>query len=499
MKPMGTITKYYPFIDEESKSLLNSLMDESSSYYDFVQRLCDVVLEKEVPINLAYLAAVQAWWARAKENMSLIQKKFRDVPSIRPWGFAHESSLSDQVRHHDAVVETIDKALSPSLEDWMETELHLLHTFFHWPVHGDIPSYLEPLETAKSLIRHNPTLECFEPLICGFEGWMKLREMNGKDSQDDFQRGLELAWVYDDSLYKYMNILGDAMSLMTINIQDSLARYEELYDLVQDLEVPFLIAEVLNDSALAYEAAGEYDLAISSHLEGVKIMGGGDTPCLHFSRLYSILGEGQQALEWADRAFEYVGQLEFPTLYLRKSWALALLNRLDEAERNLDTAHSLIMKTGTEVWLGNYYHISGMLELARGDDLTALDFLEKSWDIAERAPRITNQNRVLIDLARVELSLTDKSTDSTKSVTPGKWLSKLEKHSIERELPGIRMQAALLKSEFYQNHGRLKDAQATLHDAMDITDSLGVATLQKRISARIQELELLMRDEELVS
>jgi len=61
LRPMGTITKYYPFIDEETKSILNSLMDESSSYYDFVQRLCEVVLEKEVPVNLAYLAAVQAW------------------------------------------------------------------------------------------------------------------------------------------------------------------------------------------------------------------------------------------------------------------------------------------------------------------------------------------------------------------------------------------------------------------------------------------------------
>jgi hypothetical protein len=47
MKPMGTITKYYPFIDEETKSILNSLMEESSSYFDFVQRLCDVVLENE--------------------------------------------------------------------------------------------------------------------------------------------------------------------------------------------------------------------------------------------------------------------------------------------------------------------------------------------------------------------------------------------------------------------------------------------------------------------
>jgi hypothetical protein len=37
MKPLGTITKYYPFIDEDLKAILNSLMDVSRSYYDLVQ------------------------------------------------------------------------------------------------------------------------------------------------------------------------------------------------------------------------------------------------------------------------------------------------------------------------------------------------------------------------------------------------------------------------------------------------------------------------------
>jgi hypothetical protein len=61
------------------------------------------------------------------------------------------------------------------------------------------------------------------------------------------------------------------------------------------------------------------------------------------------------------------------------------------------------------------------------------------------------------------------------------------------------MYAALLKSEFYQNHGQLKDALAVLVDALDITDSLGVVTLKKRITGRIQEIEHLLREKELAS
>ncbi|MHA2356326.1 MAG: hypothetical protein ACXADC_14210, partial [Candidatus Thorarchaeota archaeon] len=209
----------------------------------------------------------------------------------------------------------------------------------------------------------------------------------------------------------------------------------------------------------------------------------------------SMLGDGQQALEWANRAFESVGQLDFPVLHLRKAWALALVKRIEEAEHNLDVAHSLIMRTGTEVWLGDYYHISGVIELARGDYPVALDSLEKYWEIAERNPWIYNQNRALLDLVRAELLLEDQSTNRAKSATtPGKWLSKLEDYAINRDLPGIRMQSALLKSEFHQNHGQLKDAIGTLEDALNITDSLGVRTLRERITARIRELNHLLKD-----
>ncbi len=499
MKPMGTITKYYPFIDEGSKSILDSLMDEANSYYDFVKLLVAFVLENDVPVNLSYLAAVQAWWARSTEDMKMIQEKYKGVLIIKPWGYAHTSTLSDQVRYHDAVVEAIEKAMDNSLDDWIETELHLLHTFFHSPFHEDIPSYFEPLEKAKALVQANPVLKCFDSLVCSFEGWGKDREGDLKGAITDYQRGLQLAEMYDDSLCKYMNLGCLASSLRIFNIQESLARYEELYDLAQDLEVPFFIAEVLNDSALSFETAGEYDLAISSHLEGIKIMGGGDTPYLILSRIYSMLGEGQLALEWANRSFEYVGHLEFPVLYLRKAWALALSNRLEEAEHNLNTAHSLIMKTGREVWLGDYYNILGVIELRRGNVLTALDFLEQAQEISESSPRGINQNRVLLDLARVEIALASQSMDSIKGIAPGKWLSRLEKYAIDRDLPGIRMYAALLKAEFYQKHGQIKDAQAILQDALSITDSAGVKTLRKKINDRIRELNQLLREEAISS
>jgi hypothetical protein len=182
-----------------------------------------------------------------------------------------------------------------------------------------------------------------------------------------------------------------------------------------------------------------------------------------------------------------------------KAWALALLNRVEESEQVLDSSHELIMKSGIETYLCNYYHISGVIEFKKGNLMVALDTLGQAWEIAERRPTGTNQNLILYDLARAEILIDKQSPDRSKVVAPGLWLSKLEALAVERDLPGVRMYAALLKSEFYQNHGQLIDAHATLTDALKITDSLGVATLRKKINDRIREMDQLMSEADVSS
>lgn len=497
MEPLGTITKYYKFIDEETQSILDSLMEESSSYYAFVQRLCEVVFENEVPVNLAYIAAVQAWWTRTEESVKLIQEKYKDEPCIRPWHYVIKTAASDQVRYHDFVVAAIDKALETSLTDWMEIELHLLHSYFHYPGFGDVQSFIEPVEKAKNLMDSNSCLMCFQPLIIMFEGYAQRREEHSKDSVYTLKRGLELARSNDDKLYEYLILEPLANIIGIFDIQESLDLYQEMYDLAQDFEIPYMIGEVLFDSALAFGTAGEYDLAISSIEEATKLLGGNDTDWLQLSRIYAVLGDGQMSLEWADQAFEDVGPIKYPEIYLEKSWALALLNRLDEAEQNLETAHSMILKSGKEFGLGHYYIVAGAIERAKGNYQAALDFLEKAQEIIERLA-VGFQVIVLLELARIEIMIAEQSKERESSAIPGKWLTKLERHAADRNLPGIRMRAALFKSEFYQIHGQFKDAYAILQDALNITESPGVNTLRRKIITRIKEIEHQLEDEELV-
>jgi hypothetical protein len=272
MKPLGTITKYYPFIDEETKSILDSLMEGASNYYDFVQQLCEVALNNDVPVNLAYLATRQAWFCRMRSTVKQLGERYGEILFIRPWLHVIDSAEKVQALYHDTIVEAIDKAIETSVDNWIEVDLHILHAFFHHPF-GEVMSLYEPLEKVKAMINSHPHLRCFESIIYAFEGIARTKEGEIKEALEGLQKGKALAESYNDEVYLYMNMLQEGVIQTTLNVHDAATIFEDLYDLVQKLQVPGLVCEVLNDASLVYETLGEYDLVISSHQEIMKIKG----------------------------------------------------------------------------------------------------------------------------------------------------------------------------------------------------------------------------------
>jgi len=426
--------------------------------------------------------------------------KYGDIPFIKPWLYIVDSGERDQVIAHDEVVEYIETVIENSIEDWMEVDLHILHAFLHHPF-GEVISLFEPLDKIKEMIEANPQLGCFESVLYAFDGIAKLKEDNINDALEILQKGKFLAERHDDAVYMYMNLLQEALILSAVNVNESASMFENLYELVQELQVPAFVTEILNDSSLLYEVMGEFDLVISSHQEIMKIIDDidgrlSDTSYIILSRSYATLGDGQLALEWINRGIEDSGQFEGAMMLINKAWALALVNRIDEAEKALETAYPRVIKAGFERHLADYYHVSGVIEQKNSKFLDALNMLEKAWEITNKIGMGgSNRNRVLLDSARVENLIASQSNDDIKTTVPGKWLSTLEKYACERDLPGIKMYAGLIKSEFYQNHGQLKDALAILQDALTITDSQGVQTLRRKINSRISEVIQLIREE----
>ena len=493
MKPLGTITKYYPFIDEELQSTLNSLIEESSNYFDFVNRLEKMVLEKLSSDNMVYIAAAQCWYASNLILSNPILEKYNSLATIKPWRFYWGTQESHKFENCQAILQSLDSALDSSTDDWIAAELLLAHAYNL----GVRPEGADLLSEANAILDRQPDLLCFKPLAYIAEGMLHHAHGKVADVEENCRKASELANANGDTVYEFLATLLLGGSKKNRSPQESIDVLEQAYQIAQDLGAPVFIGETLHSVGLVYEILGEYDLAVPSQLECINEVGttGSEIIFAILSRLYAVLGDGQKSLEWAERSLE---DKELELGYLRKARALLILDRLDEAEALLEIAGRKILRTGYESYLSRYHFVSGLLEMARSEFVNAKGTLEQAYEILYPKERLVYMNEILIALATVELALFKQSKTSGEVIS-GSWLSNLENHSRSYDLPGIAMQAALLRSEVFKSQGQLQDAYETLQRALELSDSPGVKTLRKRITNRIQEIEGLMKEEGMVS
>jgi tetratricopeptide (TPR) repeat protein len=493
LKAMGTITKYYKFIDDEAKSILDAHMKESSNYFDLVHRLTDLVLEKQVSDNLVYITAAQLWYVSERDLLNATVKKYKHLAFIKPWLFYWGTQESGYPETCQDILKSLEPLRKPLRDSWIVAELLLAHAYNL----AGVPEAMELLSTGKAILDQESSLTCFRPLAYLAEGCIYSTEGKRNDAIAHCRKSIDYARAKDDAVYEFFPALFLAIYTINRNPQESIDLFEEVYQNAQVLAVPVFKAEALHSVSISYETLGEYDLAISSELECIKEFNafGNEIPYATLSRYYAAIGDGQQALEWADHSLD---DKKFPGGYSRKTHALILLNRLDEAEKFLNVSGQKMLQMGSDMYLARHHFFSGLLEMAKGEYATALGTLEQAYEIHHSIGNLVSISDDLIALSKVELALLGQSKNSDEP-WPGTWLSKLETHASKFDLPGIAMQAALLRSEGFKIQGQLQDARETLQGALGLSDSPGVKTLRKRIRTRMTEIEIQLHDEELVS
>jgi tetratricopeptide (TPR) repeat protein len=489
MKPLGTITMYYPFIDEKSKTIIETIMKESSSYYDFVIRLSDKVYESDVPETLAYLAAVHAWRLSASSAIEKISKKYSSTPIIRAWTSPMRKLPYEQM---SAELEDIIHDVE---EDWILAELLFLKCWYG--------KYIQPflevernIDQAEAHLKKHPNLECFSSTIYIRKLEWEISGGSLDKANEYYDEVMRIAKKYDDQYSIYLLISTYTGWSRTYDAQKALKLQEEAYKLAKSFEAPQKIAEAMADIGRICETLGEYDLAIQSYHDSLETFGSsemekyrepGDTPAFCLSRVYCELGDGKSALEWIDTAYDLAGSSAFDTPYMisQRGEALVMLGRFEEAASHLDQCEKISLKSGRQAFLAVNGLTTGYLELAQGDPLTAIQTLEPCLDFVLNRPLSIYINRILIALTKAEIA----ANASGLTEISDKWISRLEQNAREKNLPGILMLHALLKADFLSIQGLRESAVTTLEEALKIDDSPSLKTLIERIQTKLSELE----------
>ncbi|KXH74650.1 MAG: hypothetical protein AM326_09680 [Candidatus Thorarchaeota archaeon SMTZ-45] len=370
MEPMGTITQYFPFIDEETKEILENIMTESSDYYDFVHKLGELVLKDDPPTMVVYFAIHHCILALEYPLIDMIREKYGEEHLILCPNLFITSAFQGTYEDVKKVHELADAVLATEPEDWIALEMNFMK-FEADMINYPTTIYKEStMDRIHELIDSNPDFGFYEIILNDYQSH---RALTDGDTEERFlctERGIQIAEKYDDRLRMAHLLIWKANIIMNQDMKQSRELLEEAYRIVDSsLGLPAFYADILYNLSMLDAIRGEYDIAIKRGLQAVNLRerSGLETGnASYFLALYyNIIGDAESGLEWGCMAETQLQSRPYliNRAVLNQIWSLILLKRITEAQALIDTIQESIMKSGDEKQLAWLHYVTGALEL----------------------------------------------------------------------------------------------------------------------------------------
>ncbi|MFX1273152.1 MAG: tetratricopeptide repeat protein [Promethearchaeota archaeon] len=490
MEPIGTITKYYPLLSDETRIVVQEIVEDSMTFYEFVSSLVEVANSYPMESEFACLALLQSVpypdsWQKmcTRCSESVATKPF----ALMRWDHMDPIPKERQEEFHLSM----EKAVSSEPFEWL-----LLVLYYFAELVSTEPMRTKYHDAQRALIKSRPNLHRFSDLLHRREAHLQRFEGDIEAALQSFDRAIEIASEYDDIISAAANLSLKANTIKEMDVHRALQLHDEAYSMIAnrltEFDATYMVA---NNIGLTYELMGEFDLALRFYQKDFELISRlldypQSTLAMVVSRIYCALNMPQQALEWLQSRSPSL-QFEDSLLHSYTANALISLGRYDDAASHLVRANKLAVDSGIDYNVAQYLLARGKYEATHEEFDSASSSLQEAFELSNPQFQLI-VNYALIELVRVEIAAVVKSQMSGLNVhTSGPWMSRLEEHALERNFPGIRIQHALLKADYQVKIGEHDAAMQTLNEALSISDSPGVKTLRKRINERLEELEAI--------
>jgi tetratricopeptide (TPR) repeat protein len=448
MEPIGTITQYFPFIDEETKIVLEKTMTEAEDYYNFVQRLCDLVLNNDSPVMVVYFAIHHAIMAYEYKAIDKIREKYSHHQILGPHLFyssSYQGTYEDVKKAH----EMADIILESHPEEWIKLEMNLIKFEVDMRNYPKSMYQNSTLEKIRGRIDSNPQFGFYESELYDY---LAIRAHADGDSEERIRclrKGLETAQKYDDKAYAAHLQIRIANIVMNYARAESKHLLEQTYDLVDSsLGIPDNFASIVYMLSMIDAIRGDYDRTIKLCLDAVTFREraglNSANPSLALSTFYNVIGEPESGLEWGRMAEEQLksSPIVMNRAILNQIWSLVQLGRITEAQSLLDAIRESVIQSGTESHLAWLHFVTGILEREQGDLALAISSMEQGLKIYEQHGTALMMELIFLH----QLAITEVlSSYGREVVSPS--LAILEEKAISEDLPGILGQVLLLKAD----------------------------------------------------
>ncbi len=492
MKPIGTITACFPYIDEETKIILKSVMDEAKDYNDFAERLSERAIHEPLP-DLAIYFAYYHCYNQDKYNFlkRLIDENIKTKLTLF-FGLV-AAQRGGVVIEWGEYQKTMFSALKHVDNDWMACHVYIawrtMVEIFRLP---EVATDNETFDILTSKIENDEEYGFFLSRILRIKATRFVGEGNLKEAINYYDKAISQAKKYDD-LNEVAEILFlKANGVKHSNFNEALSLLEIMKKISDELGSAIGKATYLHELGHIAMAKGEFEKAIdyqNQYLAGRLDRGLpiGFLRCV-IASIYNQKGDGKTALAFIEESRnDYPGESTV-ICQIQATWAYLLLDEIDTASQYLEKARASSLKSGEETTIAQIHFLEGLLAKKQGDSLTAIFSFKNALEFYERVKILTHLHYILIEMVDTEIEIVTPKKDSASLEISGPWMRKLLDHVEERDLPGTAAQVKLLLAKFRFKQGRIKESRKLVEDVLKISEKTGMHYLKDKAELLVPEL-----------
>ncbi|MFW9793006.1 MAG: tetratricopeptide repeat protein [Candidatus Thorarchaeota archaeon] len=494
MKPLGTITMFFPFIDDETRTLLEQTMKKSSKYADFVKRLCDTVCSEPVTQLSHYFAYRHVWNLGEFSLFNRLVEKGIVNDLVRPF-LQFAQFRRDQSVEWNEIIQDIVRALKVMRGDWFACDLYLLalNEYESYVMLTEDDTYMKALTDVETTLTENKELECFSPTLYLIRAVQFLQEGNPKEAMALAQQSLDISLKYDDRLTYAFFLPFFSNMVKEQNLQKAMDLLLEVKELSESLGYKRGEAIIAHHLGHIMAARGEINEAIAYQKEHLRIWESVSKvkeetihalPSFIISMLYNSIGDGDQALKYAGGGLHVdIAEAHQPFALSQLAWAMRNLGKPNRAYEELAIAKKIANSSGNIRVFSWIHLVEALLEKDDGNFLNAIHYLEES--LKAGAHIVTIVNLCLLNLTEIEVETYSKDNGDTTGETSGPWMQKLEKHTREKDLPGIAAQTMILKAMLRLKQGCQLEAKQIVEEVLRISESTSMRYLRGLVESSV--------------
>ncbi|KXH73823.1 MAG: hypothetical protein AM326_10365 [Candidatus Thorarchaeota archaeon SMTZ-45] len=469
MKPLGTITICFPHVDEETRSMLQSVMDEAENFGVFTETLCEKVYSEHSSPLLKYFAFFFSFHIQNYNLTDRLETVGKVSDIARPLYLISMTHKGDTISW-EKMKHSLIKAIRAAPNDWIASHLYLTWRLRGEPFFPEVDTDVKPIELITSSVHINKELEFFKSYLMQIKARSYYREDKIQESIELEQEALAILRKYDEQIL-VANIL---YSLGNKSKHTDLKRAIDILltarELSETLGYKYLLALIQHEMGHITALRGEFDAAIQHQSEYINYLNSlGHNSVFVYSIIahyYNQMKQGRKALENAivgSRIGRGVARLSayFP---LQIAWALINLRRFDEAKTKLAEAHQIALKSGDSNVILWCRAVDCILDKAENNFETAIECFEEVLKDYKESPTPLWQNPCYLNLTEMEIEMLSEESLKEKTESSGPWMQELEQYVQNYDLPGIAAQTLLLKAKLCHRQGQFDEVRKILKE-----------------------------------